>query len=52
MLGERLISSRAGDAYQAIVYKKGAVVLDMLSRHYREDAFLKILRATALTGSG
>ncbi|HEX9733934.1 MAG TPA: M1 family aminopeptidase [Thermoanaerobaculia bacterium] len=45
VLGERLVSSRSGAAYEAIVYKKGAVVLDMLSRHYREDAFLKVLRA-------
>ncbi len=44
VLGERLESSRSGDAYQAIVYKKGAVVLDMLSRYFREEDFLKMLR--------
>lgn len=44
VLGERLESSRSGTAYEAIVYKKGAVVLDMLSRYYREDSFLEILR--------
>ena len=45
VLGERLLSSRSRDAYQAIVYKKGAVVLDMLSRLYGEPRFLELLRA-------
>ena len=44
VLGERLASSRSGDAYQAIVYQKGAVVLDMLARAYGEQAFTEILR--------
>lgn len=44
VLGERLSSSRSSEAYQAVVYKKGAVVLDMLSRVFGEDAFLEILR--------
>lgn len=44
VLGERLASSRSGGAYEAIVYKKGAVVLDMLARNFGEDAFLQILR--------
>jgi hypothetical protein len=43
-LGARLNSSLGGNAYHAIVYKKGAVVLDMLARLYGEDAFLDILR--------
>ena len=45
VLGERLLSSRSRDAYQAIVYKKGVVVLDMLSRLYGEPRFLELLRA-------
>ncbi len=44
VLGERLDSSRSSDAYQAVIYQKGAVVLDMLSRAYGEQAFLEILR--------
>jgi hypothetical protein len=49
ILGERLISSRCPgeEAYSAIVYKKGAVVLDMLARSFGEDRFLEILRAVA-----
>jgi tetratricopeptide (TPR) repeat protein len=43
VLGERLVSSRTGKAYEAIVYKKGAVVLDMLARRFGEETFLKIL---------
>ena len=44
VLGVRLGSSRAGDAYQPIVYKKGAVILDMLARSLGQDDFLKVLR--------
>ncbi|HWN41838.1 MAG TPA: M1 family aminopeptidase, partial [Thermoanaerobaculia bacterium] len=44
VLGERLFSSRAGDAYQAIVYHKGAVILDMLARTLGEENFPKILK--------
>jgi hypothetical protein len=44
VLGFRLVSSRAGDAYQPIVYKKGAVVLDMLARSLGPDDFPKVLR--------
>ncbi|MCP4664154.1 MAG: M1 family metallopeptidase, partial [bacterium] len=47
VLGERLESSRSGDAYQAIVYKKGAVILDMLARFFGEEHFLKMLRRLA-----
>ncbi len=45
VLGERLVSSRAGNAYQPIVYKKGAVVLEMLSRIFTEEKFLEALRS-------
>lgn len=44
VLGVRLISSKAGDAYQPIVYKKGAVILDMLARSLGEGNFPKILK--------
>ncbi|MEM7356889.1 MAG: M1 family aminopeptidase, partial [Acidobacteriota bacterium] len=44
VLGERLQSSRSFSAYQAIVYKKGAVVVDMLARAYGEKVFVEILR--------
>src|SRR5215210_7837432 len=44
VLGFRLMSSRAGDAYQPIVYKKGAVILDMLARSLGQDDFPKVLR--------
>ena len=44
VLGHRLDSSVSFDAYQAIVYKKGAVVLNMLARAYGEELFLEILR--------
>ncbi len=44
VLGVRLISSRAGDAYQPIVYQKGAVILDMLARSLGEQNFPKILK--------
>jgi len=45
VLGERLASSKSGNAYWAIVYKKGAVVLDMISRLFGEEGFLRILRS-------
>ena len=45
VLGERLSSSHSTtDAYVAIVYKKGAVVIDMLARFFQEETFLEILR--------
>ncbi len=47
VLGERLVSSRAGDAYFPIVYYKGAVILDMLARSVGEDNFVKMLAETA-----
>jgi hypothetical protein len=51
-MGPRLNSSLASDAYHAIVYKKGAVVLDMLARLYGEDAFLGILRELVRAADG
>jgi len=45
VLGERLSSSRWPSAYEAIVYRKGAVVLDMIARLFGEDGFTKILGA-------
>ena len=51
-LGARLNSSLCGHAYQAIVYKKGAVVLDMLARLYGEDAFLGMLRELVRAAEG
>lgn len=44
VLGARLASSPAPEAFGRIVYKKGAVVLDMLSRLIGEDAFVRSLR--------
>jgi hypothetical protein len=43
VLGNRLFSSLTMAAYYPIVYKKGAVVLDMLARLYGEQVFLEIL---------
>lgn len=43
VLGERLLSSRSQDAYQAIVYRKGALVLEMLARKLGEDTFRRAL---------
>ena len=39
VLGNRLFSSRTNSAYEPIVYKKGAVILDMLARSLGEDNF-------------
>ncbi len=44
-LGHRLSSSLVDGAYDSIVYKKGAVVVDMLSRSFGEENFLTILKA-------
>jgi hypothetical protein len=43
VLGSRLLSSKSGDAYTAIVYKKGAVILDMLASTLTEEKFLSVL---------
>ncbi len=52
VLGWRLISSRASDAYQPIVYMKGAVVMDMLARSLGEDIFPRVLRQVVKAGGG
>ena len=52
VLGWRLISSRASDAYQPIVYMKGAVVMDMLARSLGEDVFPKVLQQVVKAGGG
>jgi hypothetical protein len=51
VLGTRLFSSRSGNAYQAIVYNKGAVILDMLSKSLGEENFPKILRQVVKVSS-
>ncbi len=43
VLGARLDSSRSPGAYSAIVYSKGAVVIDMLAKQFGEETFLRIL---------
>lgn len=43
VVGARLNSSISSRAYPAIVYKKGAVVLDMLSMIFPDEAFERIL---------
>ncbi len=52
VLGGRLDSSLSGDAYQVIVYKKGAVVLDMLARLLGEENFPKVLRQVIKVSTG
>jgi peptidase M1-like protein len=47
VLGQRLLSSRSDTAYQAIVYHKGAVILDMLARALGEENFPKIMTQIA-----
>lgn len=42
-LGWRLESTRASGAYQAIVYKKGAIVFDMLAQALGRDKFVEAL---------
>lgn len=49
-LGHRLDSTRSDSAYYSIVYRKGAVVLNMLSEACGEDAFVKGLRAVIQKG--
>ncbi|MDH3627760.1 MAG: M1 family aminopeptidase [Acidobacteriota bacterium] len=45
VLGTRLNSSKAGDGYRAIVYRKGAVVLAMLARAVGHESFQEMLRS-------
>jgi hypothetical protein len=53
VLGGRLFSSRSASAYEAIVYRKGAVVLDMLARTLGEENFPRILKQIVrVAGSG
>lgn len=52
VLGNRLNSSRASDAYRTIVYRKGAVVLAMLARAVGEEQFIPMLHALAESASG
>ena len=44
-LGGRLISTRGEGAYQAIVYKKGAIVFDMLAQAAGRDTFVAALHS-------
>jgi len=52
VLGNRLNSSRANNAYRAIVYRKGAVVLAMLARAVGEERFIPMLRSLVEAASG
>ena len=52
VLGERLFSSRSQDAYHGIVYRKGALVLEMLARKFGEEDFLRALKALVAHASG
>ena len=52
VLGERLFSSRSQDAYHGIVYRKGALVLEMLARKFGEEEFLHALKALVANASG
>jgi hypothetical protein len=47
VLGQRLSSSKASNAYQSIIYKKGGIVLTMLARELGDENFSKILTAIA-----
>ena len=51
-LGTRLLSGKEPAAYDAIVYKKGAVVLSTLSRYWTEKDFLALLRSVVEVASG
>ncbi|MEM7352887.1 MAG: M1 family aminopeptidase [Acidobacteriota bacterium] len=52
VLGERLYSSRSQDAYHAIVYRKGALVLEMLARKLGEENFVDALGEVVRTATG
>jgi hypothetical protein len=51
VLGTRLKSAHSHNAYEAIVYKKGAIILDTLARLFTEEQFLKILRQVVASAS-
>lgn len=52
VLGTRLNSSKAGDGYRAIVYRKGAVVLAMLARAVGPQEFRGMLRSFSEAAAG
>ena len=52
VLGYRLSSSLADDAYRVIVYEKGAVVLETLANLLGDETFAKALAAVAKTAAG
>jgi aminopeptidase N len=52
VLGERLDSSLSESAYQAIVYTKGALVLNVLAQRIGEQRFHQVLRWLAERASG
>lgn len=52
VLGARLSSSLSTEAYNSIVYRKGAVVLGMLARQLGEERFLEVLRMMIEENSG
>jgi hypothetical protein len=52
VLGRRLDSSRSANAYEALVYRKGALVLGMLADLFSEDRFLAMLRAVVEESRG
>lgn len=52
VLGRRLDSSRSDAAYEAIVYRKGALVLGMLADLFGEERFAAMLRAVVEESRG
>ena len=52
VLGERLDSSLSESAYQAIVYTKGALVLNVLAQQVGEESFHAVLRWLAEKAGG
>ena len=52
VLGERLFSSRSQDAYHAIVYRKGALVLEMLAGKFGDDTFRRALKILVGAAAG
>jgi aminopeptidase N len=52
VLGSRLASSKAATAYLPIVYKKGAIVLDMLANTVGPESFLRFLRSLVESAGG
>jgi len=52
VVGARLDSSLSRDAYASIVYKKGALVLNMLAQLFGEDAFVAMLGDIVEAASG